>query len=123
MQISEEMQATIERLSGLPGYICHGLVNYQKGVSTLNEDSSPMDEANFSPQQCTAIITTLKNSLANLDGGQPDKLIVEAEKMTMMIYPANDTYFCGVGLQPGTPIDEVAKGLEELRGAFRKQLG
>jgi predicted regulator of Ras-like GTPase activity (Roadblock/LC7/MglB family) len=122
MQLSEEMQKAIDALSGLPGYICHGLVNYRKGVSALNEDSDPQDEANYFPQQCTAIIQTLERSLQNLDGGKPDKLLVESSKMTMMIYPVDDTYFCGVGLMPGHPTDEAARFLEDLRRAFRAQL-
>ncbi len=122
MQVSEAMQRSIDALAALPGYICHGLVNYRKGVSALNEDSDPQDEANYFPQQCTAIIQTLEKSLQNLDGGAPDKLMVESSKMTMMIYPVNDTYFCGVGLMPGTPTEDAARILEELRGAFRDQL-
>ncbi len=122
MQVSEEMQKAIDALSELPGYICHGLVNYRKGVTALNEDSDPQDEMNYFPQQCTAIIQTLEKSLQNLDGGNPDKLLVESSKMTMMIFPVDDTYFCGVGLMPGNPTDEAARRLEDLRAAFRAKL-
>ncbi len=97
------MQKVIDSLSALPGYICHGLVNYRKGVSALNEDSDPQDEVNYFPQQCSAIIQTLEKSLQNLEGGNPDKLMVESSKMTMMIFIVNDTYFCGVGLSPEPP--------------------
>jgi hypothetical protein len=64
----------------------------------------------------------LGTSLGNLDGGSPNKLTVEASKMTMMIFPVNETYFCGVGLQPGTPTSAAEKKLETLRTAFRSAL-
>ncbi|MGQ9705211.1 MAG: hypothetical protein ACUVS1_11680, partial [Actinomycetota bacterium] len=123
MEVTSEMQAIMDEMSRLPGFICSGLVNYQKGVSAVKEDSDPGDPENFFPQQCTAILKTLGTSLANLDGGVPNKLIVEASKMTMMIFPVNDTYFCGIGLQPGVPTAEAAKKLEALREAFRRALG
>jgi predicted regulator of Ras-like GTPase activity (Roadblock/LC7/MglB family) len=122
MKTSNEMQNAVDNLAKMEGYICHGLVNYQKGVSALNEDSDPKDQANFFPQQCTAIIQTLKKSLENLNGGTPNKLLVESSQMTMMIFPVDDTYFCGVGLMPGTPTDEAGRQLENLRAAFRAQL-
>lgn len=123
METSKEMQNAVEALSKLQGYICHGLVNYSKGVSALKEDSDPQDQANFFPQQCTAIIQTLKKSLENLKGGTPNKLLVESSQMTMMIYLVDDTYFCGVGLMPGTPTDKASELLENLRQAFRNKLG
>ena len=122
MKLTEEMSKMIEELSATKGYICHGLVNYQKGVSAVNEDSDPNDQSNFFPQQCTAIMKTLGNSLNNLNGGNPDKLMVEASNMTMMIYPVNDTYFCGVGLEPGTETGAASKKLADLREVFRKAL-
>ncbi|WP_088187979.1 hypothetical protein [Desulfosporosinus sp. FKA] len=122
MQITDEMTKWIKELSETKGYICHGLVNYQKGVSAVNEESDPSDPANFFPQQCTTILKTLGTSLNNLDGGIPDKLIVEASKMTMIIFPVNDTYFCGVGLTPGTETAGAIKKLTELRAAFSKAL-
>ena len=122
MKISEEMQQAVTNITKVPGYICHGLVNYQKGVSAANEDSDPKAESNYFPQQCTAIMKTLGNSLTNLNGGSPNKLIVEASKMTMMIFPINDTYFCGVGLQPGIPASSAEKQLEDLRTAFLSAL-
>jgi len=122
MKVSKEMQNAVEALAGMQGYICHGLVNYQKGVSAVNEESNPQDKANFFPQQCTAIIQTLNKSLKNLDGGTPNKLMVESSQMTMMIFPVDGTYFCGVGLMPGTPTDEAGHRLESLRQAFRDQL-
>lgn len=122
MEITKEMQDAIDSLDQVDGFICHGLVNYQKGVSAVKEDSAPDDPDNFFPQQCTAIMQTLGRSLGNLDGGTPDKLKVEASKMTMMIFPVNDTYFCGVGLMPGTPTDKAAERLEALRQAFRSAL-
>ncbi|MDD5529635.1 MAG: hypothetical protein PHX21_06345 [bacterium] len=122
MKISEEMQQAVTNITKVPGYICHGLVNYQKGVSAVNEDSDPKAESNYFPQQCTAIMKTLGNSLTNLNGGSPNKLIVEASKMTMMIFPVNDTYFCGVGLQPGIPSSSAEKQLEDLRTAFLSAL-
>lgn len=118
MKISAQMQQAINEITKVPGYICHGLVNYQKGVSAISEDSDPKEQSNFFPQQCTAIIKTLNNSLENLNGGLPNKIIVEASKMTMMIFPVNDTYFCGVGLQPGVPPSTAEKQLETLRKAF-----
>jgi len=123
MQVTEEMEKAIEELNKTDGFICHGLVNYRKGVSAINEDSDPSDQANFFPQQCTAIMKTLVTSLNNLQGGNPEKLVVEASNMTMMIYPVNDTYFCGVGLKPGTEIKAAAQKLTALREAFRKALG
>jgi predicted regulator of Ras-like GTPase activity (Roadblock/LC7/MglB family) len=123
MEASKEMQDAVEALSKLHGYICHGLVNYSKGVSALQEHSDPDDQANYFPQQCTAIIRTLKTSLENLKGGTPDKLLVESSQMTMMIYPVDDTYFCGVGLMPGTPTDKASVLLDDLRRAFRNKLG
>jgi len=122
MKPTDEMVKIIGEISATKGYICHGLVNYQKGVSAVNEDSDPSDQANFFPQQCTAIMKALGNSLTNLNGGAPDKLVVEASNMTMMIYPVNDTYFCGVGLEPGTETDDASKKLAELREAFSKAL-
>ena len=66
----------------------------------MSEDSDPSDPSNFFPQQCTNTINTLISSLKNLNGGTPDKLIVESIDMTMLIYLVNDTYFCGIGLEP-----------------------
>lgn len=91
MQVSAEMQGVIDALAALPGHIGHGLVNYRKGVSALKEGSDPQDEYNCFPQQCTAIIQTLEKSPKNLDGGTPDKLMVESTKMTMMIFPVDET--------------------------------
>lgn len=122
MQLTEEMKTAIEELDKVDGFICHGLVNYQKGVSAINEDSDPMDQTNFFPQQCTAIMKTLVSSLNNLQGGNPQKLVVEASNMTMMIFPVNETYFCGVGLMPGTEVKDATQKLEILREAFRKAL-
>ena len=122
MQLTEEMKNAIEELGSLEGFICHGLVNYQKGVSAINEDSAPDDPSNFFPQQCTAIMKTLGTSLSNLNGGKPDKLVVEASNMTMMIYPVNETYFCGVGLQPGFELTAAAQKLTVLREVFKKAL-
>ena len=122
MKVNAEMQQAINEITNVRGYICHGLVNYQKGVSAVNEDSDPKDQSNYFPQQCSAIMKTLVNSLGNLDGGSPNKLVVEASKMTMMIMPVNDTYFCGVGLQPGIPARSVEQKLEALRSAFLSAL-
>ena len=122
MKINMEMQLAIDDIAKVNGYICHGLVNYKKGVSAVNEDSDPNEQANYFPQQCTAIMKTLVNSLGNLDGGIPKKLIVEASKMTMMIFPVDDTYFCGVGLMPGTPVNIAEQKLETLRSAFLSSL-
>ena len=122
MKISADMQKAIDEITKVQGYICHGLVNYQKGVSAVNEDSDPKEQSNFFPQQCTAIMNTLTNSLGNLNGGSPNKLIVEASKMTMMIFPVNETYFCGVGLQPGISPSAAEQKLETLRTAFSSAL-
>ncbi|MFA5374543.1 MAG: hypothetical protein WC455_02135 [Dehalococcoidia bacterium] len=122
MKITKEMQQAVDEIAKVQGYICHGLINYQKGVSAINEDSDPNEKSNYFPQQCTAIMKTLGNSLGNLNGGSPNKLTVEASKMTMMIFPVNETYFCGVGLQPGTPTSTAEKKLETLRSAFRSAL-
>ncbi len=122
MKLTEDMKKAIEQLDGVDGFICHGLVNYQKGVSAINEDSDPSDQANYFPQQCTAIMKTLGTSLKNLQGGEPQKLVVEASNMTMMIFPVNDTYFCGVGLMPGTGIETATEKLSVLREAFKKAL-
>jgi predicted regulator of Ras-like GTPase activity (Roadblock/LC7/MglB family) len=122
MKISTEMQKEIDEITKVPGYICYGLVNYQKGVSAVNEDSDPNAQSNYFPQQCTAIMKSLVNSLGNLNGGSPKKLIVEASKMTMMIFPVNEIYFCGVGLQPGIPPSVVEQKLEALRSAFAAAL-
>ncbi len=122
MKVSAEMQQAVNELTKVRGYICHGLVNYQKGVSAVNEDSDPKDKANYFPQQCSAIMKSLVNSLGNLDGGSPNKLVVEASKMTMMIMPVNDTYFCGIGLQPGIPASTAERNLEALRSAFLSAL-
>ena len=35
------LKQAIEELRSLEGLICHGLVNYQKGFSAINEDSAP----------------------------------------------------------------------------------
>lgn len=122
MKVTKEMQSAIDEIAKVQGYICHGLVNYQKGVSAVNEDSDPNEKSNYFPQQCTAIMKTLGTSLGNLDGGAPNKLTVEASKMTMMIFPVNETYFCGVGLNPGTPTGTAEKKLEALRSAFQSAL-
>jgi predicted regulator of Ras-like GTPase activity (Roadblock/LC7/MglB family) len=122
MQPTEEMEKAIAQLERVEGWVCNGLVNYRKGVSAINEDSDPEDQSNFFPQQCTAIIKTLESSLNNLQGGKPDKLIVEASNMTMMIYPVDDTYFCGVGLKPGTELKEASQKLTLVREAFKKAL-
>lgn len=118
MKVNAEMQQAINEITKVRGYICHGLVNYQKGVSAINEDSDPKDQSNYFPQQCSAIMKTLITSLGNLDGGSPNKLVVEASKMTMMIMPVNDTYFCGIGLQPGIPASTAERKLKALRAAF-----
>ena len=68
MIISEEMKPVIKRITELKGYKCYGLVNYRKGVSALNENSSPDDQSNYFPKQCTSIINTLIKSLNNLNG-------------------------------------------------------
>ena len=122
MKVTKEMQLAIDDIAKVEGYICHGLVNYQKGVSAVNEDSDPKEKSNYFPQQCTAIMKALGTSLGNLDGGSPNKLTIEASKMTMMIFPVNETYFCGVGLKPGTPTGTAEKKLETLRTAFRSAL-
>lgn len=122
MQITNEMEKIIGELAATKGYICHGLVNYQKGVSAVNEASDPGDPTNFFPQQCTAIMKTLGASLNNLDGGMTDKLVVEATKMTMIIFPVDDTYFCGVGLEPGTDVTDAKEKLANLRAEFQKAI-
>jgi len=122
MQPTEEMKKAIEQLEKVDGWICNGLVNYQKGVSALNEDSDPKDQSNYFPQQCTAIMKTLGASLKNLQGGTPQKLVVEASNMTMMIYTVDDTYFCGVGLKPGTELKEASQKLSLVREAFKKAI-
>ena len=122
MKITKEMQQAVDEIAKAQGYICHGLVNYQKGVSAINEDSDPNEKSNYFPQQCATIMKTLGNSLGNLNGGSPNKLTVEASKITMMIFPVNETYFCGVGFQPGTPTSTAEKKLEALRAAFRSAL-
>lgn len=122
MIISPEMDSIIQKMQQLEGYICHGLVNYQLGVSALNESSAPQDESNFFPQQCTAIIKTLITSLGNLDGGYPSKLAVEAENMTMIILLVNDTYFCGLGLQPGIDAATAGSVLTDMKDAIKLQL-
>lgn len=121
MVISKEMESIIQKMQQLEGYVCHGLVNYQLGVSALNETSSPQDESNFFPQQCTAIIKTLISSLGNLNGGYPSKLMVEAENMTMIISIVNDTYFCGLGLKPGTDPAIAGSVLADMKDAIKLQ--
>lgn len=122
MDLSEEMNKAIQEIKSISGYICHGLVNYRKGVSALQETSDPSDKSNFFPQQCSNIINTLKQSLDNLNGGTPDKIKVESSNMIMLIYLVNDTYFCGIGLQAGTQTGEAEDKLENLRHAFKKHL-
>lgn len=122
MQVTEEMKKAVEQLDKVDGFICHGLVNYKKGVSAVNEDSDPSDQANFFPQQCTAIMKTLGTSLNNLQGGKPESIMVEASNMTMIIYPVNETYFCGVGLKPGYEVTNAKQKLAILREAFKKAL-
>lgn len=122
MDISKEIKAIIEQAQKLDGYICHGLVNYQKGVAALKEDSSPSDKENYFPQQCSAVVNTITQSLRNLDGGTPQRFVVEAERMTMVITIVNATYFCGVGLQPGTPSSKAEELLSRLATAMRKQV-
>lgn len=122
MDLSREMNKAIQDITDVKGYICHGLVNYQKGVSALQETSDPSNKVNFFPQQCSNIINTLYKSLDNLNGGTPDKIKVESSKMTMLIYLVNDTYFCGIGLQPGVQAGEAEDKLENLRHAFKKHL-
>lgn len=121
MIISEEMKSAIKTITELDGYKCHGLVNYIKKVSALNEDSDPTDPSNFFPQQCTAIIDSIFSSLKNLNGGIPDKLIVESTNMTMLISLVNDTYFCGIGLEPNIDYKKASFALEVLRKAIRLQ--
>lgn len=121
MIISEEMKPVIKIITELEGYKCHGLVNYKKGVSALNEDSDPTDSSNFFPQQCVAIINTLFSSLKNLNGGTPKKLIVESTNMTMLISLVNDTYFCGIGLEPNVDSKKALIALDNLREAIRLQ--
>lgn len=121
MIISEEMKPIIKKITELDGYKCHGLVNYKKGVSALNEDSDPADQSNFFPQQCTSIINTLFSSLKNLNGGTPNKLIVESSNMTMLIAIVNDTYFCGIGLEPNIDYQKASLSLEALRKAIKLQ--
>ncbi len=122
MDISEEMTAIIEQIKKLDGYICHGLVNYQKGVAALRENSSPSDKENYFPQQCSAIVKTITQSLGNLDGGAPQRFVVEAQRMIMIITLVNATYFCGVGLNPGTPVNRAEELLSRLAKAMRKQV-
>ncbi|HPC42348.1 MAG TPA: hypothetical protein PLM53_19850 [Spirochaetota bacterium] len=57
-----------------------------------------------------------------LQGGTPQKLVVEASNMTMMIYTVDDTYFCGVGLKPGTELKEASQKLSLVREAFKKAI-
>ena len=121
MVISKEMESIIQKMQQLEGYVCHGLVNYQLGVSALNETSSIQDESNFFQQQGTAIIKTLISSLGNLNGGYPSKLMVEAENMTMIISIVNDTYFCGLGLKPGTDPAIAGSVLADMKDAIKLQ--
>lgn len=87
-------------------------------MPAANEGSDPEDPANFQARQCSAIIKTVTDSLANLQGGRPREMIIEAENMTMVMHIVDDTYFCGVGLSPGGYVEKAGAELKRIGRVF-----
>lgn len=118
MKLSEKIKAELEGLKKISGYMCTNVVNYRQAVPAANEGSDPEDPANFQARQCSAIIKAVTDSLANLQGGRPREIIINAENMTMVMRIVDHTYFCGVGLSPEGDVEKAGAELKRIGQVF-----